>query len=272
MSKSKPGLLIVETTCGLCNRLRAIDSAVAFAEQRGDRLHIIWFADPDLNCRYSDLFEPLPAPARFWQFSLSPRAAYLAKRLLHGVARRFCDVFLREDEIGTMVKAGYDFGAYSQMSRIYLKTWDRFYPSTHLFSMFRPVKRIARVIDGYSNRLANAVGVHIRRRTEENWLIENSPTQNFIDYMHAEIECDPNVEFFLATDDQQEESKLAQAFPGRIFTHPKQSRRRDDQAGIEDAVIDLYCLAGCRKVLGSWRSSFSETAILLSGRPGIMIR
>jgi hypothetical protein len=171
-----------------------------------------------------------------------------------------------------MVKAGYDFGSYSQASRIYLKTWDRFYPSTHRFSMFRPVQRIARVIDNYAGRLANSVGVHIRRRTEVNWVIENSPTQSFIDHMRAEVEADPNVEFFLATDDQREEANVTQAFPGRIFSYPKQSRRRDDQTGIEEAVIDLFCLARCRKVLGSWRSSFSETAILLGGRPGIMIR
>jgi hypothetical protein len=235
-------------------------------------LNIIWFADSDLNCRFSDLFEPLDVPVRFWQLGLSARAQSLTKRLLHAAARRCCTVFLREEEIGTMVKAGYDFEAFASKPRVYFKSWDRFYPSGRPFAMLRPVKAIAAMIESHSDRLPGSVGVHVRRRTEPNWTKENSPTQNFIDHMRAEVEADPAVSFFLATDDEREEGLLMEAFPGRIFTHAKRSRRRDDKAGIEDAVVDLFCLSRCRKVLGSSRSSFSDTAILLSGRPGIMIR
>jgi hypothetical protein len=272
MEEKGSGILVVETTCGLCNRLRAIDSAIALSSKKKLRLHIIWFADHDLNCKFSDLFEPLPTSVRIWQLRLPRKIASGAKRLIHAVARRYCEVFLLEEQVGTMVKSGHDFGAYRYGARMYLKTWDRFCPSDHPFSMFRPVRKIVEIVEGYSERLSKAVGVHIRRRTEANWLADNSPTQNFIEKMRSELDADPNVEFFLATDDQREENYVMEAFPGRVFVNKKRSRRRDDRLGIEDAVVDLYCLAKCRKILGSWRSSFSDTAILISGRPGVMIR
>ena len=39
----------------------------------------------------------------------------------------------------------------------------------------------------------------------------------------------------------------------------------NDPRGIQDAVIDLYSLANCRKLIGSYWSSFSEVAAQLRG-------
>ena len=43
---------------GLANRMKAIDSAVALSRQCGSELHIVWFKDPGLNCRFDQLFAP----------------------------------------------------------------------------------------------------------------------------------------------------------------------------------------------------------------------
>jgi hypothetical protein len=40
---------------------------------------------------------------------------------------------------------------------------------------------------------------------------------------------------------------------------------RSEPAGVQDALIDLYCLAKTQKILGSFHSSFSEEAALPGG-------
>ncbi len=82
--------------------------------------------------------------------------------------------------------------------------------------------------------------------------IENSPTELFLAAMHREVEADPGVTFFLATDSPQEEYTMQAAFPNHIVTHEKQSLHRDDPAAIKDAVIDLFVLSKCRKIIGKY--------------------
>ena len=47
---------------GLANRLRSIASGVALARDYGQTLHIYWFKDAGLNCRFDDLCLPPDAP------------------------------------------------------------------------------------------------------------------------------------------------------------------------------------------------------------------
>jgi hypothetical protein len=127
------------------------------------------------------------------------------------------------------------------------------------FADFRPVKELRECIDRYRGSLGDAVGLHIRRA--ENEKSRNySPTELFIAAIQEEIKDDPAVRFFLATDSEEEEAFLTGKFNGRLLVHSKQSLRRDGPTAIRDAVIDLYCLAACRKIYGSFWSSFSETA------------
>lgn len=83
--------------------------------------------------------------------------------------------------------------------------------------------------------------------------------------MHEEIERDSDTRFFVATDAPEEEALLHQEFPGRIISHAKASLSRNDPRGIKDALIDLYCLAHCRKLIGSHLSSFTEVAANIRG-------
>jgi hypothetical protein len=43
--------------------------------------------------------------------------------------------------------------------------------------------------------------------------------------------------------------------------------RRGARQAARDAVVDLYCLAGCRKLLGSYYSTFTDTAAAIHGIP-----
>ena len=47
---------------GLANRMKAIDSAIKLSRKTNSELHIIWFKDRGLNCRFDQLFEPIDLP------------------------------------------------------------------------------------------------------------------------------------------------------------------------------------------------------------------
>ena len=113
------------------------------------------------------------------------------------------------------------------------------------------------------------VSVHIRR-TDQVTSIAYSKTENFIQLMNREIDADPNVKFFLATDDKEEEALLRKTFPGRIVSNENRTLRRDSLDGMYDALLDLYCLSSCKKIIGSYYSSFTDTAAALGNIPKLI--
>lgn len=109
--------------------------------------------------------------------------------------------------------------------------------------------------------LYGAYGIHIRR-TDNEMAVKYSPTSLFIDKMEKLLRINPNVKFFLATDEPSEERLFLDRFGDSIITHHKKSFDRNDPQAIRDAVIDLWFLAHCRKIYGSYWSSFSDVAAL----------
>ena len=113
------------------------------------------------------------------------------------------------------------------------------------------------------------VSVHIRRTDQIN-SIAYSKTENFIDLMKKEIDANPDVKFFLATDDKEEEAMLRKTFPGKIVSNENRTLRRDSLDGMYDALLDLFCLAACKKIIGSYCSSFTDTAASLGNIPKLI--
>ena len=265
--KTRRPIYIMEPMCGLCNRLRAIDGLQGLLERNPGRAHVIWYADADLNCRFTDLFHPLPEPFRFWHFSLSPRIEQVFKNLLHAIMKRSCNVYILQHETERLVKKGCDFYDITAKGSVFIKTWDCVRKPDAPFALFRPLPHIQSLIDAQIGRYSHTVGVHIRR-TDCNQAIALSTTDKFVAAMQAELEAKPETTFFLATDDPNEEAQMNRLFPRKILTYQKRTRDRNRKEGIEDAVVDLYCLGACSHVLGSATSSFSETAMTISNRLG----
>lgn len=76
--------------------------------------------------------------------------------------------------------------------------------------------------------------------------------------------------FYLATDDPAEEALLRATFPGHILSNQNRCLRRDTKEGIEDALLDLYCLASTQKIIGSYFSSFTDIAADMHKIPKII--
>lgn len=257
-------MIVIEPVNGLCNRMRALDSAIALADLLDQPLRVVWCCNQHLNCRYDELFEVPEKIDRMTQVGFSWSAQFIEK-WSRKVRKRAADYFADTDDCNDLMHQHYDFGQLCDNKYIYLRAWCRFYSPCRpsFYHQFVPVEPLRKVIDSY-RQSDNMVGVHIRR-SDNKHSIEGSPTSVFIEKMCEEAGLSKDVKFFLATDSPDEERQLEGLFPGRIVTHRKASLDRNDPRAIKDALIDLYSLSNCRKLIGSCWSSFTDTAWQLRG-------
>lgn len=256
-------VIIVKPEAGLANRLRVIDSAIDLTTKYKMKLHVIWELNRSCNCKFSDLFV---VPKELDRLTELRRG--LVIRILNGLApiyfSHFNNYYLDQKETQNVMRQNDGFKALSNYKTVYIRTSSRFYrpPSLPHFFSFCPKESIQNAINSY--REENLIGVHVRRADNE-ISIAHSPIGKFIESMNNEIGKDKNVKFFLATDDPAIEIELRTIFPNKIVTHYKKSLDRNNPLAIKDAVIDLYCLSNCRKIIGSYWSSFTDIAAEING-------
>lgn len=253
-------MILVEPLGGLCNRMRTLDAAFALAQQLQRELHVAWPLRSNLNCRFDALFELPSAITHMNQFR-DPK--WLRSWRLRRYKKSF-ERFFDEAEMSELARQRFAFESIATYRSVAIRTFERFHPTRSRFAEFIPIAPIQKQIASCVGSGSEMVGVHIRR-TDNKRSIESSPTAKFIACMRDELNANSDTRFFLATDSPAEEMQLHKEFPGRIVTHPKISLARNDPKAIVDAVIDLYCLARCRKLIGSFYSSFTDTAAELYG-------
>jgi hypothetical protein len=255
--------IVIAPMGGLCNRMQTLASAIGLARRVGAELELVWYRSHNINVAFDDLFEVPDEIGRLVEIDLYRwRGRFLRKLKRKYFQTRF-DHYLeftsrmpgRDHLEGTVADA-----------RTFISAYRCFYESPAELSALRPVGRLRFLIDAEAGASGNTVGLHVRR-ADHDMAIHHSPLEAFVELIHAEIAADPAVRFFLATDSPAEEVDLRERFPSRIRTLPKRSLDRNRREAIEDAVVDLYCLSRCRKLIGSYDSSFSETAAKLGGIP-----
>lgn len=274
-------MIIITPEAGLCNRMRALDSALALGQAADVPVSVVWPLDPALNCRLERLFDPLPGldsieyreepgdePSESAQ-SLRSALKRIAPLVLAVKSARLIRKTLRNanphslviDQKDTQRLLAHPERLVKQAKRrdLYIDTFDRFFRGPEAYSGFVPAPPLGQRIDAFSLKTRNVIGVHIRR-TDHRVSIAHSPVSGFIAAMEARIERDPTVEFFVSSDSPEVELRLEEQFPLRILRQAKKEYARGVPEGIEDAVVDLFCLASCRSLIGSYISSFSETA------------
>lgn len=255
-------MITLEPIGGLGNRMRVLDSGIALSRSASCELHIVWTVRNQMPCRFEELFE---MPAAFTSLRQVRDPRFLRGwrlRRARAAHARFIDI----PEANRMVTAGESFAALASTADVMIRTYDRFCPNATPYRDLVPAPAIRQALERYRELLPSMVGVHIRRQ-DNRQSIAISPTELFLRSMRAEVEREPATEFFLATDDFSEEALLRREFGVRIHTHPKKSVRRGARQSARDAVVDLYCLAGCRKLLGSYYSTFTDTAAAIRGIP-----
>ncbi len=285
-SKSKSPQICIKPIGGLCNRMRVIDSAISLATQTDSDIHIIWQMNADLNCRFEELWEISPKIAKITQVDtrdLLSRAIEKITRTkiggilqdiyLRSIAKSF-DLVLTYDRMEDYHNQDYhncDFAEMVAGKRVFINAIHRFYDAERPFGDFVPIDSLQQTIDALVENFDRVIGVHIRR-TDNQQSVAWSSTERFIELMQAELNSEAQTMFFVATDSPAEEKRLHQVFPNSIITHKKRSLDRSDCYAIQDAAIDLYCLSNCRKLIGSYWSSFTDTAHQIKGIEYIIVK
>lgn len=258
-------MLTIEPIGGLCNRLRAIDSAVALGLDIGQPVHVVWRIHSRLGASFSDLFqtpEEICSLEEFTSEFVKLNQAGMRRALDVRRPRSNCV----QKDIKELIASDFDFRQLRGRKHLYFKTLSRFFHPYGIKQLFRPTPALQQVIDNQCAEFQNCVGVHIRR-TDHGPSIKYSPTSSFVDTMKKQLQETDCETFFVATDDASEDELLKRTFGDRIVTHPKKSRARDHAQAIKDAVIDLYCLSRTDRIIGSAFSSFTRLAAEIEGIP-----
>lgn len=251
---------------GLCNRLRAVLSALSLVEEKhvDARIRVGWSADAECAARFDQLFVPLDSP----HLSIGPRRwtdrpvtrynlhwPALVRSLSYSAQYRNAppslDILQRQlsaHDATVYVSTGLAFCDYSPQ---YVR---RLRPQPHLQEQ---IDALSAAFDEHT------IGVHIRR-TDHTTCIAESPDHLFVEAMQQCIDADPATRFYLATDDAALKASLAVRFPARIIMQQCVGTR-SDLRGMEEAVIDLWTLARTSRILGSYWSSYTDTAAEIGG-------
>lgn len=258
---------------GLCNRLRTVLSAF-FAAQKGADVRVEWACIKECKADFHDLFEPLSLSAvevngqcSQGGFSITPRRWWnrpQSRWNLHvpALLRRM----IYDEQWVNLQRAEGKYSIEHVYKNIYISTGYEWYPyDPKLSRLLRPVAEIGKRIDELSaNFDVHTVGVHIRR-TDNVVCMRHSTDEAFVEAMRKAVEEDGDTRFYVATDDLDVLKKLQDTFHGRIMHQPLTDVRRDTCEGIRQAVVDLFCLAHCRRLLGSYWSSFTDMAAEIGG-------
>jgi len=110
------------------------------------------------------------------------------------------------------------------------------------------------------------IGIHVRR-TDNVFAIARSPVHEFARHMNAELLLEPSTIFYLATDCKATEASLRSQYGASLQMSPSSVRQRNTITGMQAALVDLLLLSRCRKVFGSYYSSFSILAALINEIP-----
>mgnify|MGYP003623221184 FL=1 len=162
-----------------------------------------------------------------------------------------------------MFRNNISLNKFCEYKNIYLASFWGNYPLSSNYNVFKPINTLSQKINEISSQFTKyTIGIHIRRTDHIN-AIGKSPTELFIEKMKNELNKNENTHFYLASDSIEEKQTLKNTFGDKLITSFDETHR-DTKKGIQDSLIDLYALSRTSHIYGSYDSSFSQTAALIS--------
>lgn len=265
--------LIVKPVGGLANRIRVMESAYNFASICGAKLVVIWEKNFHLNAGFAECFNPI-ANAKIIE------ADYNGKSIISKTKRNLFDTlesvglffFTTKKLFDADIEPNLAKGEPTQISKvffdelaqhntgIFLETCYEFYPNQTGFRLSIQNSIQQKATSALQNHFS-VIGIHIRR-TDNIDSISRSPLKKFIEEINNNLKESPADFFYLSTDSEEVVHQLKDLFKEKIITGVT-VRNRDSKEGIISGLIDMYCLSQCKKILGSYKSSFSERAAII---------
>lgn len=274
LANNNSGKLIVEPFGGLGNRMRTILAGVTLNRVLNKNMEVIWDIGHDLNCAYellfekSDLFEITLKSNSKYKVLSSYNDDFLKRQAIKIVNKaNGLDLTIEEQDLKkTFYKNDYNTLSLRAYKNIYIRTCQTFLYSEE-WRVFKPIKaiqhRISEITDTYTT---TTIGIHIRRG-DNTVSVEKSPFNLFKEAIEQEISKNKEVRFYLSTDDIFTQNQLLTDFGDKITIQKNKDLSRTTLKGIQDALVDLYCLSKTSKIIGSYWSSFTETAAAINKTP-----
>ena len=127
---------------------------------------------------------------------------------------------------------------------------------------------IPRIVELKKRFAPDTVGVHLRGTDMPGTV----PVEKIITRMRAEVELNPDVKFFLASDGDRNEEAIVTLFEDRLIKRPLKRAPRETVGEQQDAVVDLFGLAATSRIIGRRRSTFLTLAALIGNKPLLRVR
>jgi len=239
--------IILRVQGGFANRLRAIVSAVLWAQDIDATLEIFWPVEVGhMPCKLDDLIDSRSID----------RLTYVHNGYLSRAHQ-----ILNAEDMRTVMSLG---------EEIRIESYSEFHPdliarSVRGLEALRKI-RIMKYLEDIAEtfRFTNTVGIHIRR-TDHVKCIKASPLEAFIDCVKGVLE-ERDVKFYLATDDIDVKNMFISRW-GDAIVSPITSLGRRSVEQQQNGIIEWLLLQKCSKIYASAGSSFSELAALRAGIP-----
>lgn len=244
---------------GLCNRMRVVASGYECAREKGLEARVLWdTTDSGCKAAFHSLFLPIVAEG----LVIEDTASWIARA--HSKRNLYIPKMLRRLRYRTLIEnynwnwAGKKLELPDAKGPMAIYSMHQCGPNFPLSELFKPVPALAARIDALVPD-GSVVGVHIRR-TDHVQSLRHASVEDYIGLMDRETALDADLHFFLATDDENVKRRLIDHFGKDRISTQRAELRRDTLAGIEAAVVDLFALSRCSKIIGSYYSSYSEIA------------
>ena len=262
---------------GLGNRILPIGCALNLAKESDYRLVVYWQADKTVGkTRFDDLFETTALPFELVEgyeplmmekaiFVNSEQFKFPQKAIFKLFRSLSLSQYDKKFKFGTS-KEGHNasFPNYRKILIIQKNLFRDDYDMTWL----KPLPHItARIVELKNKFPPNTVGVHFRGT---DWC-HTPPVEKMIVRMRAEVELDPDVKFFFASDGDKRGKVIEDIFGDRLITNKTHYGRRTLQ-GQEGAVVDLFGLASTSRIIAPSYSSFTSLASILGNKPLLRIK
>ena len=255
--------MIVEPCAGLGNKLLGLGSAYMMAQKLNRELIVLWKREGGCNVKSTELFSLPMQVVEIGENGLKKEPfAHMAGSLIKAKYRKKATKFLECEDVERIKREeGYEgiWRVIGQEPVIYFKTYGPVCElSAESYAFLKPSRNIEEKGAALFAQLdAHTVGVHVRR-TDHTEAITNSPIALFAERMKAELAADAQTAFFVATDDETVKAELRDLLPDvRLIFNEKGIIDRDSAKGLCDAFIEMLALSRCRKILGSYNSTFS---------------
>lgn len=240
------GKIILRTQGGFGNRLRAIVSAVLWAEDIDALLEIFWPVEPGhMPCSIDLVIDTKSIP----------RLTYFRNGYINNAKQ--------VNNINDMKNA-------IKPNEIRIESYSEFHPdlvsrTERGLAALRNIKIIKPLINSANeySQVNNSIGIHIRRTDHLN-CIAASPLPAFEELVSKLLAENPDCKIFIATDEFSVKRGFMERWGDSIISPVRLMGRRSveqQQAGI----IDWLLLHKCKKIYASAGSSFSELAALRAG-------